>query len=186
MSKPLLFMTGNERKVREAQTVCDEYGITLEMMDNDIDEIQHSDPAEVAKAKGHAAYAAVQQPLVVQDTSWTIPALGGFPGAYMKDVATWLVAEDWLQIMARHEDRTIYVHEHLVYHDGTGIHHFFASYPAQFIHELRGKGVGLSSDQVVVLDGSDETLAEMLDRAAVSHRLDHWREFAKWYAAQEK
>src|SRR5690554_1123905 len=109
----LLFATGNERKIKEAQSVFERYGIHLTAVKPDIHEIQHLDGREVTKAKAIAAFEKLQKPLFVQDTNWEIPALGGFPGAYMKDVTTWFTDDDWLHLMHRHDDRRAIVHEYV-------------------------------------------------------------------------
>ena len=51
-----------------------------------MDEIQHHDPLKITEAKVKSAYEKAGQPVVVNDSSWEIPVLGGFPGGYMKDV----------------------------------------------------------------------------------------------------
>ena len=84
--KQITFVTGNSRKFEEASSVLQQYGVTVEQLQLDIDEIQHHDPLEITKAKACAAYQKAGRPVVVNDTSWKIPALNGFPGGYMKDV----------------------------------------------------------------------------------------------------
>ena len=76
------FATGNQRKIAEANAACKDFDIIIEPIQVDIYEIQHHDPLEVAKHKAHAAYRAAGEPVVVTDTSWSIPALNGFPGGY--------------------------------------------------------------------------------------------------------
>jgi non-canonical purine NTP pyrophosphatase (RdgB/HAM1 family) len=117
----VIFATGNQRKIKEATSTLEPLGIQIEHRAVDIDEIQHHDPAEITKAKARAAYEVIHAPVVVQDTNWSIAALGGFPGGYMKDVAEWWAPEDWIQIMARHSDRTLFCHEHVVYFVGDQI-----------------------------------------------------------------
>jgi XTP/dITP diphosphohydrolase len=117
MNKPVLF-TGNQRKIAEAKVVFDEYGIVFEAFSADIDEIQHHDPTEIAKAKARAAYEEVHRPLVINDSSWSIPALNGFPGGYMKDINQWFTAEDWLSLLKDKEDKSVVLHERTIYYDG--------------------------------------------------------------------
>lgn len=125
--KKMLFATGNSRKIKEAGSTLAAYNIDVGSIEIDIDEIQHNDPAEITKAKARSAYEVVRKPVVVSDTSWEIPALGGFPGGYMKDISLWLDAEDWLALMARHDDKTIYCHEHVAYFDGEELQHFVST-----------------------------------------------------------
>lgn len=185
--KHILFATGNARKIEEANATLTPYGIEATSVKVDIDEIQHSDPAEITKAKARAAYEVTHEPVVVSDTSWEIPALGGFPGGYMKDTAIWFQAEDWLALMARHADKTIYCHEHVAYFDGEQLHHFVETYEGVFIDEPRGRVDEYESfEQVVVLYG-DKTMAEQLedgDIASAGEVLGHWRQFGEWYSGE--
>ncbi|MDO4712451.1 MAG: non-canonical purine NTP pyrophosphatase [Candidatus Saccharibacteria bacterium] len=86
MKQRIAFITGNPRKAEEATAVLATYDVAVEIMALDIDEIQHHDPLEITKAKARAAYQKAKRPIVVNDVSWEIPALNGFPGGYMKDV----------------------------------------------------------------------------------------------------
>lgn len=97
--KKILFATGNERKIGEAKAACDDFGIEVEQVDLDIDEIQAHDPTVIAKHKAQEAYKQVNEPVVVTDTSWNIPVLGGFPGGYMKDVSAWFEPQDFISLM---------------------------------------------------------------------------------------
>ena len=183
--KNIIFVTGNARKIKEATTTLGQFGIDVSTQEADFDEIQHHDPAEITRAKARAAFAVIDQPVVVQDTSWSIPALGGFPGGYMKDVDAWWQAEDWLQIMGRHEDRSIYCHEHVVYFDGVTLQHFESSYKGVFTEVPKGN-FGQSIEKVVCLY-HNKTLAEIHDEdgiAPAGEVLGHWRQFGEWFRAQ--
>lgn len=183
--KTVLFATGNTRKITEATETLRPLEIEIIARKVTIDEIQHSDPAEVTKAKVKAAYAVLGEPVVVSDTSWSIPALGGFPGAYMKDIGAWLQAEDWVALMARHSDKRILCHEHVAYYDGVTLRHFQADYEGYFIDTPRGRDHNEESfEKVVVLNG-DKTMAEQLaggDIASAGTVLMHWLQFGEWYA----
>lgn len=185
--KEVLFATGNSRKIQEADTTLSAYGISVKPVKIEIDEIQHYDPVEITKAKARAAYDVTHEPVVVSDTSWEIPALGGFPGGYMKDISAWFDAEDWLSLMVRHNDKTIYCHEHVAYFDGEQMQHFVSTYKGSFIDEPRGRvDADESIERVVILYG-DLTMAEQLakgDIASAGEVLEHWQQFGNWYASK--
>lgn len=183
-SKCVAFATGNDRKIAEARRTFEKYAIICEPIAVEIDEIQHSDPAEITKAKARAAYRVLRQPVVVQDTSWDIPALGGFPGGYMKDVTRWWRAQDWVAIMAPHKDRRIFCLEHVAYFDGDSLHHFEARYEGYFVDSPRGSATASNSFEQCISLNDSETLAEMNDRgdfASASDESRHWEFFAQWY-----
>jgi len=183
--RELIFATGNSRKISEATAVLKQYDVKFEACKVDIDEIQHYDCAEITKAKARAAFAVVGQPVVVSDTSWDIPALGGFPGGYMKDIANWWQSQDWLNVMAAHEDKRIFCLEHVAYFDGKILQHFEAKYEGRFISEARGRGDQSESFEKVVILYGDMTMAEQLaagEVASAGEDLTHWKLFAEWYS----
>jgi XTP/dITP diphosphohydrolase len=183
--KEILFATGNTRKITEANATLAPYGITVKPVVVDIEEIQHHDPTEIAKAKVRSAYEVTHHPVVASDTSWEIPALGGFPGGYMKDVSAWLKSEDWLALMARHTDKTILCHEHVAYFDGEQLQHFVSTYTGRFIDQARGRVDDSESIERTVILYGDKTMAEQLadgDIASAGESLDHWKQFGKWFS----
>ena len=185
----ILFATGNSRKITEANETLAEFGLCTKSVKLDIDEIQHENPAEIAKAKARVAYEVAKHPVVVSDTSWSIPALGGFPGGYMKDIEAWLQADDWLALMSRHDDRRIFCHEHVAYFDGQQLEHFVATYEGIMINEVRGRVDPYESfEQLTILYG-DKTMAEQLEAgelASAGEELEHWKLFGRWYQQYKK
>jgi XTP/dITP diphosphohydrolase len=186
MSKTITFATSNARKIAEARKSLGTHDIGVVAIEVEIDEIQHHEPAEITKAKARAAYEVTHEPVVVQDTSWSIPALGGFPGGYMKDVANWWKPEDWVRILSE-QDRTIICLEHIAYCDGDQVKHFESRYEGAFAEAPRGDN-GNSLDKMVTLYDNGKTMAEMHDIgdvASASEGLEHWRQFAEWYKSIE-
>lgn len=179
----ILFATGNERKIREANNTLETYGIVVKPIIVEIDEIQHHDPAQITKAKARAAFALLREPIVVSDSSWSIPALGGFPGGYMKDVNIWWSEQDWINIMAPHDDKTIVLQEHLAYCDGDRLVHFSHDYTGVFLDQPQGPklsdkesfervasledGLSLAEGQAAAIEGERKQLA-------------HWQKFGEW------
>ena len=183
--KTILFATGNARKIHEANATLQSFDVSVKPIKVEIDEIQHADPAEIAKAKARAAYTATGQPIVVSDTSWSVPALGGFPGGYMKDVSAWLTAENWIDLMRPQTDKRMLCMEHVAYFDGNTLKHFVETYEGYFVDSPRGRTDDDESiERVVVLYGN-ETMAEQLARgeiASAGESLGHWKQFGYWYA----
>ena len=75
----LTFVTSNDAKVAEAETVLDR---DLEHVDYDYPERQADSVRAVATAGAETAYDALGRPVVVDDTGLSIAALDGFPGPY--------------------------------------------------------------------------------------------------------
>lgn len=184
MAKKIAFITGNPHKLEEAKSVLKDYDITIESLQFDIDEIQHYNPLEITKAKARAAYEKAGYPIVVNDSSWEIPALGGFPGGYMKDVANWFTAEDFLALMKDKNDRRIILHDVVAYFDGEQLKLFISDQTGVFINEPRGEGA--SMNQVVLMEDSGGlTIAEEFalrhDGAKINpSHFQHWQKFGNW------
>lgn len=81
----LVFVTSNLDKLREAQEVL---GTGLRHRALDLDEIQSLDLEEVVRRKAAAAHRRLGMPVLVEDTSLELAALGGFPGPLVR----WLLA----------------------------------------------------------------------------------------------
>ena len=169
MSKKITFITGNPHKIEEAKSVLKDYDITIESLQFDIDEIQHYNPLEITKAKARAAYEKAGYPIVVNDSSWEIPALGGFPGGYMKDK----------------NDRRIILHGVVAYFDGEQLKLFIYDQTGVFINQPRGEGT--SMNQVVSMEDSGGlTIAEEFalrhDGAEINpSHFQHWQKFGEWF-----
>jgi len=174
------FVTGNQRKIKEAKAACKDFGIEILQQELDIDEIQGIDPIAIAKNKAFKAYEAVGEPIVVTDTSWNILAVNGFPGGYMKDVARWFDAEDFIALVSRRTDRRIRFTETIVYNDGSDTKVFSEEYAGTIADSPRGDGNSI--EQVAVFDG--KTLAEAHGMGQFSHDpKDYvWYKFAKWFS----
>ena len=77
----MLYVTGNSGKFREAQVVLD--SIHLVQRDLDIPEIQ-GEIEDIIVDKASRAFATLDMPLIVEDVSFSLRGLGGFPGPYIK------------------------------------------------------------------------------------------------------
>ena len=78
---PPTFVTSNPGKFREAVEIL---GIPLKQASLDLPEIQELDVAAVARDKARKAFARLNTPILVEDTSLGFDALGGFPGPLVK------------------------------------------------------------------------------------------------------
>src|SRR5688572_22705003 len=103
----IYFATGNDRKLGEARMACEPFGIEVEQVLLDTNEIQSHDPLAVSRHKAEEKFRLFKKPLVVTDTSWSFPALRGFPGSYMKDVAGWFTEQNFLNLLRGEQDQRV-------------------------------------------------------------------------------
>lgn len=113
----ILFATRNARKLGEARLGCQLFGLSIEQADVVFHEIQSKDPVEIAVHKSRQAFDQLREPVVVADTFWTIPALNGFPGAYMKEVTRWFGPQDFINLLQPYQDKRVCFTETVVYRD---------------------------------------------------------------------
>lgn len=178
--KKIILVTGNPRKVGEAKLACKMFDIKVIQKQIRIIEIQSHDPIMIAKNKAETAFAQINKSLVVTDTHWNIPALNGFPGGYMKDVAKWFTSRDFLNLIENKQDRSVSFTESIIYKDIDQIRSFSKEYWGNLANKPRG--AGNSIENVAEFDGV--TLGERREQGGFSHALDEyiWYDFAKWYS----
>lgn len=90
----LVFVTSSTGKHREAQQIL---GFPLQREDMDLPEPQGLDVVVVAREKSRAAQRQLGCPVLVEDTSLELSALGGFPGPLVR----WLLQAAGPEAIAR-------------------------------------------------------------------------------------
>lgn len=186
--KQLLFATSNNEKFAIAQHLCESAGIALRQFSQDSDEIQSEDPEIIIRDKAARKYAlAGNQPVIVSDDVWDIPALNGFPGPYMKSVDYWFSPQQIIDLMTHVTDRRIYLHQYLAYKDAETFKIFSHTFPAHIIKEPRGT-YGKPAEKVISLDlDKGLTISEVYDKGveqAVARFVKEtgaWQDFTLWY-----
>lgn len=183
------FVTGNRNKFYEASSICSKFDVELIQKSFDIDEIQHHDALEITRAKALSAYKKVSGPIVVNDSSWSIPALKGFPGGYMKDVSRWLNAADFRALMQYQEDKQIYLTDTVAYYDGDELNIFSHRRRGVFLTELDVDSEA-KFDSLVEMDGEPGTISEIIKKGNWDVSSDelyrHWYDFARWYNTKKE
>ena len=185
MSK-LLCATGNESKFSLGRAVLARFGIELQQVVIDIDEIQGEDGRTIVEHKAWAAYNALQTPVVVTDDCWNIPALNGFPGPYMKSINHWFEPKDFLNLAAGLDDRTIILEQFIAFCDGHEVVCLRRDIQGQLLDSARGKFDPPIMKVVALDDDEGRSIAETFDQAKQHEtpRLEShgraWSELGKW------
>jgi inosine/xanthosine triphosphate pyrophosphatase family protein len=138
---------------------------------------------EVTKHKAKTAYTFANEPAVVTDTSWNIPALNGFPGSYMKDVANWFTAQDFVNLLSDKDDKRVAFTENIAYYDGVELKVFSKEFWGKLVLP---RGTGNSIENVSEFNG--KTLGEFRAEGNTSHEAEDyiWIDFARWYAGKSE
>ncbi|MGB4759622.1 MAG: non-canonical purine NTP pyrophosphatase [Candidatus Saccharimonadales bacterium] len=184
----LLCATTNNQKFGVGHAWFKKYGIDLQQIVIEADEIQGEDPEVIIRDKVRRAFEAVGKPVVVTDDTWNIPGLKGFPGPYMKAINYWFTPEDLVRLTRNLADRRIILHQYIAYQDEYETVIFSKDITGTLSREPRGK-TGPTNAKVTIFDADNgNTLAEIYD-AGLEHeperlkrRGDAWGDMAQWYA----
>lgn len=179
----LLCATTNQHKFGQGVAAFRKYAVDLQQVVIDIDEIQGEDSEYIIRDKVKRAYEAVGQPVVVTDDSWSIPGLGGFPGAYMKSINHWFTPDDFIRLTRDLADRAIYIHQFVAYKSELQTVVFSHDIPGHLLTEARGQD-GPPIMKVVSLTGENgASIAETYDQGLKRNdpAADAWHQLASWY-----
>lgn len=180
----MYYITSNESKLRLAERYLTPYGISVEGASPALTEIQSDNIEEVAADKARQAFAVLQKPLFVNDVGWHIPALGGFPGPYMKYINQWLTAEDLIKLMEQHENREVIFREVICYIDKNHQKTFTGEVKGTVLH-VNTAPDEIPSRSVFSLSETGKSIAECWKQGMPSienYRI--WEELAAWYMNQ--
>jgi non-canonical purine NTP pyrophosphatase (RdgB/HAM1 family) len=154
-----IFISGNQNKINYLTKTL---GIQLEHKKIDLDEIQSADPKVVIEHKVRQAYALIQTPVLVEDTSLSFTALDNLPGPFVK---FFVDAENGLENMCRmldgFSDRSAYGSVIYGYFDGDTIRFFEGRLDGTIAEHPRGDG-GYGWDKIFIPNGyNGRTRAEL-------------------------
>lgn len=188
----IIFATSNKGKVASLRRVLREAGISIKIEQRALDLIEpQADTAlEVALSKARQAYKQLGRAVLVDDSSFHIEALNGFPGPYAKYVNDTVGIEGYLQMMKGAKNRRGYFLNNLVYVDDEGREYVFdgAPYEGEIVEtaeEVDDPTAWSILFQLFIPDGSDKVLAQMsmYERSAAKERIvtrDAYASFVQW------
>lgn len=193
--KEILFATGNQGKVASLDRVFGRNGIalTIKQVDLQLIEPQADTATEVALVKARQAYERLGQPVIVDDGSFHIEALNGFPGPYAKYMNETIGVDGYLKVMQGIDNRRAYFLNSLVFVDEHGAEHVFESSPyagriVEEVDDYDDPGAWSILFKLFMTDGYDKVIARMTpdERIEADERLprDAYTEFAKWLKAR--
>lgn len=175
----LYYITGNQNKKDIASKFLSKHGIKIKIKDLNLIEIQSNSLEEVILHKANDAFKKLKKPLFVNDHFWSINALNGFPGAYMKYINNWFTSEDLLILMSNKNNRSAKLKEAICYIDNKTTKIFLKEYDATVLYKKQGKGpAGLTT---ISLTKDGVSIAKKLEKDVIATQPTIWKEFADWY-----
>ena len=184
--KTITFITGNQHKVKEAQGILNNLGISLEHADLGYVEIQ-GDLEDVARYGAQHAARRLGKPVIVEDAGLFIKSLKWFPGTYSSYVQETLGNKGILKLMSDVEDRYAEFRSVVGYCTPK-------TEPEVFLGAVKGRigyvekgNYGFAYDPLFIPDGYDKSFGELQRdvKNRFSHRRKSLEKFALWYKDQK-
>lgn len=168
----ITLVTGNKDKQKEIEAILQ---MPLAVESIDLKEIQSMNLEEVVRAKAAEAYAQLKRPLIVEDVSFEIEALNGFPGPLVK---WWenVVGYDVLEEFIKGKSTACRALAMAAYTDGTIVTIATGEFKGHLVSRAGDDGFGF--DFYMIPEGYDKTAAQ-LGRAVknqISHRAHCFRQ----------
>ncbi len=114
------FITGNAGKFVSMKEHVSKYGFEVKQTTLPIIEPQADTPEEVSLSKAKQAYELLHEPVAVEDSSFHIDALHGFPGPYIKYVMQTIGVDGILKVTETITERTCRFTSVLTFIDADG------------------------------------------------------------------
>ncbi|MBO8181979.1 MAG: XTP/dITP diphosphatase [Archaeoglobus sp.] len=164
----ILFITSNEGKFKEVKRIGETFGVEVEWMKMEYEEIQGSDLEEIAIKSAELLAKEIKKPFFIEDSGLFVEALKGFPGPYSSYVFKTIGNNGILKLMEGVNNRKAKFKAVVAYFDGKGVRTFSGEVHGLIATEKRGeKGFGYDP----IFEYKGRTFAEMGDeKNEVSHR----------------
>jgi XTP/dITP diphosphohydrolase len=178
-------VTGNPHKAREVAAFF-EGVLEVEHVPLDCPELKSDDVGEIARGKAAYAFGQIRRPLIVDDTAFSIRALGGFPGPYAAYVLTTLGNAGILKLMEDISDRAAFFETAIAHAAGEGTIRVFRGRIDGTITGTPRGTAGFGYDPIFEVNG--RTLAELslAEKSRVSHRAKALQALRAWMENPER
>jgi len=176
----LYFISSNKNKIARSELFLTSADITFKAKDLELPEIQSDSVEEIARDKAKKAYEVLKEPLFVSDHGWSITALNGFPGSYMKFMNQWFAPQDFLNLMIDKKNREMIFTEFLCFTDGKTTKTFSEQIKGHILFEAKGEAEPWMTVSSFTED--DISIAEAIkENPSAINASIVYGDFAKWY-----
>jgi XTP/dITP diphosphohydrolase len=157
MKKDLVFISGNKSKIEEAKRILDH---PFEAIKMDLLEVQALNIGEIVEYKVKEAFKHINRPVFVDDVGLYVNAWKGFPGPFIKFIATAGGMELLLRMMKNEIDRGVVAKSSIGYFDGHDLKIFTGEVEGTLSEEIKGEN-GFGWDTVFIPANHQRTYAQM-------------------------
>lgn len=163
----VVYVTGNPGKAAYFSKII---GFDIEHDGADVDEVQSLDLKEVAISKAKAAYSQIKRPVIVEDTSLEINALGGLPGTFIKWFEKAIDLDGICRLADADPNRAAVAKNVHVYYDGAADRVFEGRLEGRISDAPKGN-TGFGFNPIFIPYDSQKTMAEMNEEEFITQYL---------------
>ncbi len=177
----IIFVTGNEGKVREAREILSYKAIDVRQEEMELDEIQDRDVETVSRYKALQAFRKLRRPLIVEDTGLHIGVMNDYPGALVKHFLESIGTKGIVEFVSGKSPAAEAVCV-VSYCDSDGKVTSFKGSVKGRISSSVTVGYDFGWDPIFIPEGYDKTFSEMgmEEKNKVSHRRNALEKLASW------
>lgn len=183
MVKNLTFITGRQDKVEQLSRYL---GAKINLHKLDLDEIQSLSAEKVTEHKVRQAYEILKVPVIVDDTSFNIVGMNGFPGPLIKFMMEAMGDEEICSLVSKLDSQEAVGSVQIGFFDGEEFRVFKGEVTGTISDTPRGEG-GFGWDRFFIPDGYTKTRAEMGEEEydATSPRRFALEKFEEFFHGQD-
>ncbi len=178
MLSSVFFASSNQNKFREAKNILSQFGIRLEFLRCNLEEIQSDALEEIAQHKVNQAFSLCSKPVIVEDDGIFIKSLKGFPGPYSSFVFETIGNKGILKLVSN--ERTAMFKSIIAYCERNGdVMLFDGKVSGKISKKICGLKWGY--DPIFIPAGQTKTYSQLRNKNIISHRYLALKRFANWY-----
>lgn len=159
----IYFLSSNKYKINEVKAILDSETITIEPVNEKINEIQSNDMREIAINKVLEAFMRIGRPILVEQTGLLLEDFGNLPGGLTQTFWDALEADNFGNFFSSTETARAIAKTVIAYCDGKQIQTFDGEIEGKIVYPPRGNR-DFQWDCVFQPDTCDQTFAEMGDK----------------------
>lgn len=180
MIKTIYFVTKNDYKFERFTASVDIPGLIFQKLKQDTPEIQSMENKEIAEFSASWAANKFRFSVIKEDVGLFIDALKGFPGPYLSHIEPLIKSEGFLKLMKTKTNRKACWKYAVAFCQPDQSPVSFSSIQEGTI-AFEAKGVrGYESDKIFIPLGSNQTIAELLERKKFIRNSEQYRMLEKY------
>ncbi len=177
--RSLTFASSNENKFREVRSILSSSGISVELAQISLVEVQSDSIEQIVAVKVKSAFALVNRPVIVEDDGLFIDSLNGFPGQYSSFVFRTIGNAGIMKLLAGTVNRSASFRSMIAYYDGEKMSISEGRVDGSISDRITEGGWGY--DPIFIPAEAGLTFAQLGERKnEYSHRMKALQEFADW------